>query len=97
MRKFYIAGILLCLIAVGAWLWSRTPVPVNAAIGGEVTWVAEPGTEVSEGSELVRISALSGGEIAAARSKYNGVVREACVKKGDAIASGAVVVRIEKR
>ena len=97
MRRIYVAGVLFCLMAVGAWLWSHAPVSVNAAIGGEVTWVVPPGAEVSEGSELVRVSALSGGEIAAARSKVSGVVRETCVRRGESIVSGTLVVRIEKK
>ncbi len=81
----------LALAAVVAFLndWSRVQ---RAAIGGEVTWVAEPGTRVEEGSALVRIAALSGGEAVAARANARGVVGKvfavvgAQVKKGDAVA-----------
>jgi biotin carboxyl carrier protein len=97
MRRLYLAAILFLLIAGGAVVWYFTPVPVNSAIGGKVTWVIPKGSEVQEGTELVRISALSGGEIAAARSKIDGVVSEICVKKGDDIAAGVVVVRIDKK
>ena len=97
MRKIFPAAVLFLLIAGGAVVWHFTPVPVNSAIGGKVTWVIPEGSEVREGTELVRISALSGGEIAAARSKIDGVVSETCVKKGDDIAAGVVVVRIDKK
>ncbi|MCR5559118.1 MAG: acetyl-CoA carboxylase [Schwartzia sp.] len=97
MRRIYLAAALFLLTAVGAVVWHFTPVPVNSAIGGKVTWVIPEGSEVQEGTELVRISALSGGEIAAARSKIDGVVSETCVKKGDDIAAGVVVARIDKK
>lgn len=97
MRRIYLAAALLILTAAGGLLWRCMPVPANAVVGGKVTWVIPKGSEVREGSELVRISTLTGGEIAAARSKTEGTVSEVCVREGDSIASGAVVVRIDKK
>ncbi len=97
MRKAYLAAGLALLLFL-AWLLARPQVEDAAAvIGGEVTWVAQPGDEVTEGSELVRVAALSGGEAVAARSRSHGVIRETRVARGDHIRSGLVVVRIEKK
>ncbi len=82
-----------------ALIWQLLPAPAvnaTAVLGGTVTWAADPGEEVAEGSELVRVAALAGGEAVAARSKVSGVVRETRVRVGDRITSGAVVARIEK-
>ena len=66
---------------------------VRSGLSGDVTWVVSPGTEVSEGAELVRISTLTG-ESAAARSPQNGTVTEVMVHPGEKIATGTVVARV---
>lgn len=88
---------LFLLLFVG---WQVLPPPtmnVTAVLGGDVTWAIEPGTEVTEGSELVRIAALAGGEAVAARAKAAGVLREVLVRPGDKIVSGRIVARLEKK
>ena len=98
MRRGYYLITGLALLLLCFWLF-RQDQTVNAAavIGGEVTWTVRPGDEVTEGSELVRVAALSGGEAVAARSRWNGVIRETRVAPGDNIKSGTVVARIEKK
>ena len=64
----------------------------RAAIGGEVTWVVEPGARVEEGGALGMVAALSGGEAAAARAKNRGVVRETMATVGASLKKGDVVV-----
>lgn len=90
-------GFLAALFLAAIYLLQRPPViHATAVIGGEVTWVAAPGTVVAEGSELVRVAALAGGEAAAVRARAPGIVREVWVQPGEKIASGAVVARIER-
>ena len=90
-RKIFAAAAFVVLAAGVAFLGDASTVQ-RAAIGGEVTWVIEPGTRVEEGDALVRIAALSGGEAAAARAGTRGVVKKTMasvggyVKKGDAVA-----------
>ena len=79
--------------------WQMLPPPtvnVTAVLGGEVTWVAAPGQEIAEGSEILRVAAFAGGEAVAARAKEAGVLREVRVRPGDRIVSGRVVARLEK-
>ena len=91
-------GIGLLLLLFGGWQMLPPPtVHVTAALNGDVTWAAEPGTEVMEGSEVVRVSALAGGEAVAARAKAAGILREVFVRPGDRIVSGRVVARLEKK
>ena len=88
---------LFLLLFVG---WQMLPPPtvnVTAVLGGDVTWVIETGAEVAEGSALVRVAALAGGEAVAARAKEAGVLREVLVRPGDKIISGRVVARLEKK
>ncbi|MBQ7515983.1 MAG: biotin attachment protein [Schwartzia sp.] len=97
MRKVALAAGLAFLVFL-IWLLGRNPVEnATAVIGGEVTWTVRPGDEVTEGSELVRVAALSGGEAVAARARWRGVVRETRVAPGERITSGTVVARIEKK
>lgn len=88
---------LFLLLFVG---WQMLPPPtvnVTAVLGGDVTWAIEPGAEVTEGSALIRVAALAGGEAVAARAKEAGVLREVLVRPGDKIISGRVVARLEKK
>lgn len=97
MRKILWGVGFFLLLFVG---WQVLPPPtmnVTAVLGGDVTWTIEPGTEVTEGSELVRVAALAGGEAVAARAKAAGVLREVLVRPGDKIVSGRIVARLEKK
>ena len=87
MRKILWGIGFLLLLVLGGQMIPPPTVNVTAILGGEVTWSAAPGTEVREGSEIVRIRALAGGDAGAAR---------VFVRPGDRIASGAVVARLEK-
>ena len=90
MRKILWGIGFLLLLVLGGQMIPPPTVNVTAILGGEVTWSAAPGTEVREGSEIVRIRALAGGEAVAARAKAAGV------RPGDRIASGTVVARLKK-
>lgn len=96
MRKILWGIGFLLLLVLGGQMIPPPTVNVTAILGGEVTWSAAPGTEVREGSEIVRIRALAGGDAVAARAKAAGVLHEVFVRPGDRIASGAVVARLEK-
>ena len=96
MRKIYFGGAVLLLLA--AWLLlSPDMAEEKALLAGQASWVIEKGAEVEPGSELVRVRTLTGGEIAAARAKDRGIVRETCVQAGDKLAKGTIVVKIEKK
>ncbi len=98
MRRGYVLAAGLTLLLLVFWLFRQSQtVDETAVIGGEVTWAVQPGDEVTEGSELVRVAALSGGEAVAARARWRGVVRETRVASGDRIMSGTVIARIEKK
>ena len=92
MNKKIVAAVAFVVLALGVLLLDDASGFQRAAIGGEVTWVIEPGAHVEEGDALVRIAALSGGEAVAARAKDRGVVRRtvtmvgAHIRKGDAVA-----------
>ena len=51
---------------------------------------------VEEGSALMRVAALSGGEAVAARANARGVVRETAVAVGEQVKKGALVAKIRK-
>lgn len=96
MNKKMVAAVAFVVLALcGLFLDDASSVQ-RAAIGGEVTWVIAPGTRVEEGSALVRVAALSGGEAVAARSAVRGVVRETTVAVGEQVRKGASVAKIRK-
>jgi len=94
MRKM-LAAVFLALLLVFCvhTVMAGAGTEVRSGLSGDVTWVVSPGTEVSEGAELVRISTLTG-ESAAARSPQNGTVTEVMVHPGEKIATGTVVARV---
>ena len=51
---------------------------------------------VEEGSALLCVSALSGGDAVAARANARGVVRETMVSVGDRVKTGDLVAKIKK-
>ena len=96
MKKKMIAAAVFVVLALGVLLIDDASGFQRAAIGGEVTWVITPGTRVEEGSELIRVAALSGGEAVAARAGFRGVVRETTVVVGEQVKKGALVAKIRK-
>ena len=96
MNKKIVAVVAFVLLAAGLLLLDDASGFQRAAIGGEVTWVIAPGTRVEEGSALMRVAALSGGEAVAARSGVRGVVRETTVTVGEQVKKGALVAKIKK-
>ena len=96
MKRMLLIGGLGLLLLLGAHtVLAGTLVDVRSVLGGEVSWTVEQGTAVTEGSELVRITTLTG-EAVAARSPVAGTVREVKTAPGDKVASGAVVARVAK-
>ena len=96
MNKKAVAAVAFAVLALGVYFLYDASGFQRAAIGGEVTWVIAPGTRVEEGSALVRVAALSGGEAVAARSGVRGVVRETTVTVGEQVKKGVLVAKIRK-
>lgn len=96
MNKKIVAAAAFVVLAVGLLFLDNVSGFQRAAISGKVTWVVAPGTRVEEGSALIRVAALSGGEAVAARAGVRGVVRETTVAVGDQVKKGALVAKIEK-
>jgi len=94
-RTVAMAVVFLALAAGVAFLNDLSNVQ-RAAIGGEVTWVVEPGARVEEGGALVKVAALSGGEAVAARANARGVVRKAFAVVGAHVKKGDAVAKIER-
>ena len=95
-KALFIALPVLLALAVWCLFVPRTE-EACAVISGTVSWTAAAGAEVEEGSELVRIRSLTGGEIAAARSSGKGRVVEVLVQPGDELVKNKPVARIEKK
>ena len=96
MNKKIVAAVAFVVLALGVLLLDDASGFQRAAIGGEVTWVIAPGTRVEEGSALMRVAALSGGDAVAARAGVRGVVRETTVMVGEQVKKGALVAKIRK-
>lgn len=95
-RKLIGMLLFVCLAAGGVHMaLAGAASDVRSVLGGTVTWTVPVGTHVEEGSELVRISTLTGSS-AAARANMAGTVREVLVKPGDVIGKGSVVARISE-
>ncbi len=97
MRRRMISAAAFVLLALGVVFLEDASTVQRAAIGGEVTWVVEPGTRVEEGDAIVRIAALSGGEAAAARAGFRGVVKKTMATVGGHVKKGDAVAKIEKQ
>lgn len=96
MKRKLIAMLLFaCLAAGGVHMALAGGADVRSVLGGTVTWTVPVGTHVEEGSELVRISTLTGSS-AAARANMAGTVREVLVRPGDVINKGSIVARISE-
>ena len=96
MERKILAATAFVLLTSGVAFLNDASTVQRAAIGGEVTWVITPGTRVEEGSALMRVAALSGGEAVAARANARGVVRETAVAVGEQVKKGALVAKIRK-
>ena len=95
MNKKMVAAAAFVVLAAGL-LFLDNVSEFQRAASGEVTWVMTPGTRVEEGSALMRVAALSGGEAVAARANARGVVRETAVAVGEQVKKGALVAKIRK-
>ena len=96
MNRKMVAAAAFVVLAMGVLFLMDASSAQRASIGGEVTWVAEPGTRVEEGNALLCVSALSGGDAVAARANARGVVRETMVSVGDRVKTGDLVAKIKK-
>ena len=96
MKKIGLAAVLAAVLLLGVHVVKAgSSIEVISSLSGDVTWTAAVGTQVSEGSEIVRVSTLTG-EAVAARAVENGSVSAVMVKPGDKIFAGQVVARITK-
>lgn len=96
MKKIGLAAVLAVVLFLGIHVvMAGSSIEVISSLSGDVTWTAAVGTQVSEGSEIVRISTLTG-EAVAARAVGNGSVSAVMVKPGDKVFVGQVVAHITK-
>ncbi len=96
MKKGLMMAALAAILLLGVHVvLAGGSMEVRSSLSGDVTWVAAVGTQVSEGSELMRIATLTG-EAVAARAAENGIVLEVLVKPGDKVFAGEAVARIAK-
>ncbi|MBO4852993.1 MAG: hypothetical protein J5477_05105 [Schwartzia sp.] len=95
-RKTVAMAVVFLALAIGVAFLNDLSRVQRAAIGGEVTWVVEPGARVEEGGALVRVAALSGGEAVAARANARGVVCKAFAVVGARVKKGDAVAKIER-
>lgn len=95
--RFKILAVLAVILVLGAWTaMAGSLVDQRAVLSGTVQSVVAVGASVSEGTELVRVSTLTGSGTAA-RATHNGVVKEVLVKVGSKIKNGDVVVRLAEQ
>ncbi|MBQ9365730.1 MAG: hypothetical protein IJT82_08125 [Schwartzia sp.] len=97
MRKYIAAGFLIIVFAAAALLSRYVLIRQDAVMGGRVTWVIELGENVNEGDAILKVAALSGGDVVASRATAAGTVEEVNVKVGDNIKSGTMILRLKKR
>lgn len=96
MKRILLVMLTLALLLVGGHaVLAGSGQEIRSSLSGEVTWTTAPGTPVAEGSELVRISTLTG-EAVAARALSDGRVEAVLVHPGETVAVGQVVARIVK-
>jgi len=95
-NKKLIAIVLVCvLLGLAQLTAAASMIDEKTTLTGQVTWTVPVGQSVTEGSELVRVSTLTG-SAAASRATTAGTVQEVLVKPGDNVKSGEIVVRIAK-
>lgn len=93
-RKLLITALFVCLMAGGIHLAiAGSLTDVRSILGGTVAWTVPVGTRVEEGSEIIRISTLTG-TTAAARASVAGTVQQVLVGEGDTVQKGTVVAKI---
>ena len=95
MYKKILVGIIFLGLAVGGvhFAVAGGMREVTSTLSGQVTWTAAVGTHVDEGSEVIRISTLTG-SAAAARAAASGTVKEVLVHPGENVERGMLVARI---
>jgi len=95
-KKKLIAIVLVCvLLGIAQLTAAASMIDEKTTLTGQVTWIVPVGQAVTEGSELVRVSTLTG-SAAASRATTAGTVQQVLVQPGDNVKSGEVVVRIAK-
>ncbi len=96
MKKFGLAAAVVLVLFLGVHVvMAGSNIEVRSSLSGDVTWTAAVGTQVYEGSEIVRVSTLTG-EAVAARAVEGGTVSDMMVRPGDKVFAGQVVARITK-
>lgn len=97
MKKYMaIAAGILFVLAAGYYKVNYVDVfEEKAVLDGQVSWSIDEGASVEPGSELVRISTLTG-QVAAARAAEAGIVEEILVRTDDKVEAGMIVARIRK-
>lgn len=87
---FVLAVALMGMATAGSLVEQRSSLSGTVAADGLV----QPGSQVREGTVLVKVNTIAGSQ-PAARATADGVVREVLVHPGENIAVGTVVVRLE--
>ena len=92
MKKYMaIAAGILFVLAAGYYKVNYVDVfEEKAVLDGQVSWSIDEGASVEPGSELVRISTLTG-QVAAARAAEAGIVEEILVRPDDKVEAGMIV------
>ena len=97
MKKYMAIAVgILFVLAAGYYKVNYVDVfEEKAVLDGQVAWSIDEGASVEPGSELVRISTLTG-QVAAARAAEAGIVEEILVRPDDKVEAGMIVARIRK-
>ncbi len=95
MYKKFLTGMLFLSLIVGGvhFVAAGGLRAVTSTLSGQVSWTAAVGTHVDEGSEIIRISTLTG-SAAAARASASGTIKEVLVRPGENVERGMLVARI---
>lgn len=97
MKKYMYVVAFAALCTVFVWYHAANAAPLvdeTSVLNGTVTWTAQAGTAVKQGSTLVNISTLTG-DTSACRASADGTVAEVLVKPGSTIKPGEVVARLQ--
>ncbi|WP_196593099.1 biotin/lipoyl-containing protein [Pectinatus sottacetonis] len=94
-KKLLLAFIIGIGIIAGIYHMATAQSMINekSALSGTVSWTAVPGNNVTQGSELVKISTITG-STTACRASADGIVKEILVHPGEKIEAGQIVARI---
>lgn len=92
-KKLLILFFIVIMAGIYHMAQAQSVIEEKSALAGTVSWTAQAGSMVKEGSDLVKIDTMTG-ETAASRASSDGTVREILVHPGEKITVGQIVARI---